>query len=172
MVDTLGVFLPSKTILTFVGVLVGQGVFGLGPVVSTAIAGSLTGVSISYHLGRKLGQPALDKYGKRLRLTPERLRQAEAWFARYGPGFIVVAYFTPGLRHLTPYLAGIARLPFWKTILFSALGAFLWVSAFVYLGSLLAGNWSKITGVLDPYVLAGAVFIALVLYLVRVRTAR
>lgn len=152
--------------------LVGQGFFELGPVVAAAVAGSLTGVSVSYHIARKIGKPALDKYGKRLHITPERLELAEKWFASYGAGFIVIAYFIPGLRHVTPYLAGIARLSFWKTISFSFVGAALWVFAFIYLGHFLAANWSTIVRFIDPYTLAGLVFIALGIYFIRFKITR
>jgi len=143
-IDTLGVFLPSKSILTFIGVLVGRGVFGFTPVVLTAVSGSLTGVSISYFIGKNVGKPVAEKYGRVLRITPEKLLKAEKWFKQYGAAVIVFAYFVPGLRNITPYLAGITRLPYWKVILFSAIGAFLWATVFIYLGRFLGGSWDKL----------------------------
>lgn len=148
--DTMGVFLPSKSILTFIGVLVGRGVFGFTPVVLTAVLGSLTGVSISYLVGKNVGKPVAEKYGRMIGVTPGRLLKAEKWFDKYGSPVIVFAYFIPGLRHVSPYISGITRLPYWKVILFSAIGAFLWVLTFVNLGRLFGGNWDKILNLISP----------------------
>lgn len=151
VIDTMGVLLPSKSILTLIGVLVGKGVFGFTPVLLTAVSGSLTGVTISYYIGKNIGKPAAEKYGRYIRITPEKLLKAEKWFAKYGAVVIVFAYFAPGLRNITPYLSGITRLPYWKVILFSAIGSFLWVVTFVHLGQYLGGNWEQILNMINPY---------------------
>ena len=143
VLDTLGIFLPSKSILTLIGVLVGKGVFNFAPVVAAAVSGSLTGVTVSYHIGKNIGRPAADKYGRLVRLTPEKLLKAEKWFGKCGPVVIIFAYFIPGLRHVTPYLSGIMGLPYWKVILFSAAGAVLWVFTFLWLGRFIEANWIK-----------------------------
>lgn len=165
--DTMGVFLPSKSILTLIGVLVGRGVLGFTPVVITAVSGSLTGVSISYFIGKNIGKPAAEKYGRYIRMTPEKLLKAEKWFAKYGAAVIVFAYFVPGLRHITPYLSGITRLPYWKVMLFSAIGAFLWVNTFVYLGRFLGGNWEQILNIINPSTLFVGILLVIVLYFIK-----
>jgi membrane protein DedA with SNARE-associated domain len=141
IIDALGVLLPSKSILAMIGYLIGKGVFSHVPVVATAVLGSLTGVTVSFTIGRNVLQPATEKYGRRLFITPEKLLRAEKWFNRYGAPFIVIAYFIPGMRHVTPYLCGITRLPYFKVIFFSAIGAFLWVVTFTYIGRLIQENW-------------------------------
>lgn len=167
VVDTMGVFLPSKSILTLIGVLVDKGVFGFTPVVLTAVSGSLTGVSISYLIGKNIGKPAAEKYGRYIRVTPEKLLQAEKWFTRYGAAVIVFAYFVPVLRHITPYLSGITRLPYWKVILFSAVGASLWVITFVSLGRFLGGNLDKILDTIPPSALLVGILSVTVLYFIK-----
>jgi membrane protein DedA with SNARE-associated domain len=141
LVDALGILLPSKSILALIGFMIGEGVFSYPPVVVTAVLGSLTGVTVSFSIGRNICKPAAEKFGRRFFVTPERLIKAEKWFGRFGAPFIIIAYFVPGMRHITPYLCGIARLPYYKVILYSAVGAFLWVVTFTYLGRLIQANW-------------------------------
>jgi membrane protein DedA with SNARE-associated domain len=141
LVDTLGILLPSKSILALIGFMIGEGVFSHSPVVAAAVLGSLTGVTISFSIGRKICQPAAEKYGRRIFITPERLMKAEKWFGRFGSPFIVFAYFVPGMRHVTPYLCGIARLPYCKVMFFSAIGSLLWVVTFTYIGRLIQANF-------------------------------
>lgn len=103
--------------------------------------GGLTGVTVSFSIGRNICKPAAEKYGRRFFITPERLIKAEKWFGRFGAPFIVFAYFVPGMRHVTPYLCGITRLSYYKVILCSAVGAFLWVVTFTYIGRLIQANF-------------------------------
>jgi membrane protein DedA with SNARE-associated domain len=141
LIDTLGILLPSKSILALIGVLIGEGILNYTPVVVTAVLGSLTGVTVSFSIGRNICKPAAEKYGQRIFITPERLRKAEKWFGRFGAPFIVFAYFVPGMRHVTPYLCGISRLSYCKVILYSAVGAFLWVVTFTFIGRLIQANF-------------------------------
>jgi membrane protein DedA with SNARE-associated domain len=40
-----------------------------------------------------------------------------------------------------PYIAGITGLRYYKVILFSAAGAFLWATTFIYLGRFIDHLW-------------------------------
>lgn len=139
-IDTLGVFLPSKTLLTITGILVQKGFLSLLPVYICALGGSLSGFSVSYTIGRRLGNPFLDRYGRFIRLNPSKINRARTWFNRYGPPFIIIAYFIPGLRHVTPYLAGISTISPWKALTYATIGAMLWITIFNYLGQLLGAG--------------------------------
>lgn len=160
IIDTMGVFLPSKTILTICGLLVQKGQLNLLPLFLSTLGGSLTGFCASYVIGQKVGQPVLARYGKYIFLTPDRYKKAVAWFYRFGPAFILAAYFTPGLRHITPYLAGITKMPFKKVIFYAFTGASLWVLTFVSLGRLL-GRYIDLNRILPGQYLPAAALLLL-----------
>ncbi|MFZ5644390.1 MAG: DedA family protein [Bacillota bacterium] len=151
IVDTLGVFLPTKTILTFTGILVQQGFLKFPPLFISAFTGSLTGFCISYTIGLKLGKPFVLKYGKYVKLTPPRFETGEKWFNKYGPAFIIIAYFLPGVRHVTPYLSGITGMTFPRVLLFASLGAALWITTFVSLGRFFGKNLDLILNLINKY---------------------
>lgn len=151
VIDTLGVFMPSKSILTITGLLVQTGQLELMPLFISAFTGSLTGFLISYTIGLKLGKPFILKHGKHIKITGSNIDRAEKWFSRHGPVFIVIAYFTPGLRHITPYICGLSGMPLTKAIIFAGVGSALWITVFVSLGRYLGSYSHLIVGLLNRY---------------------
>jgi membrane protein DedA with SNARE-associated domain len=151
IIDTMGVFLPTKTILTFTGILVQQGFLSFPPLFASAFCGSLTGYCASYFIGLKLGLPFIIRYGRRLCITGPRLAAAEKWFNRYGPFFIIIAYFIPGARHVTPYLSGMSGMALGKAMLFAATGCVLWIITFVSLGRFFGKNLGLFMGLVENY---------------------
>ena len=175
VIDTLGVFLPSKTMLMVSGFLVSQGYIKHIPLFFAALTGSLTGFFAGFLIGVKFGKPFLDKYGKYLHLTPELLVKAEKWFARYGTAAILIAYFIPGLRHIVPYLSGMAQMPARKVMLCAFTGATLWILTFTFIGRFVGNNWSVVKSIIGDYSLViGGVMVVVVLvgFLIRQRVLK
>lgn len=163
-----GLPVPDETLLTFTGYLVYRGNLSLPLAFGTALAGSASGISISYALGRSFGLALLHRYGKYIHLTPERLARAHAWFDRIGHWALTFGYFIPGVRHLTAYAAGMTEVAPHQFALYAYSGAILWVSVFLGLGYFLGERWEAVQKNVDHYLTAAAVAIAvaLVAYLV------
>lgn len=140
----LGLPIPDETILTYTGFLVYGGHMGYVETVAAGFLGSLTGMSVSYFIGRKVGKPFFSRYGKWLYLTPERMEQTERWFQRYGAWTIMIGYYVPGIRHMTSYMAGISRMPFGKYVFFAGFGAFIWATLFITLGYWIGAQWDRV----------------------------
>lgn len=136
-----GVPIPDETLMVFVGSLTTTGTFNYIPAFAICLGGSMTGMLISYTLGRRIGKPLLDRYGKKIRLTPKRIERTERWFQKYGAWSIVFGYFVPGLRHLTCYLAGMSRLKWTTYLLAAGTGAFIWVATFLTIGHVVGNHW-------------------------------
>ena len=97
-------------------------------------AAAVAGDTTSYWLGRRLGRAFILRRGPRFGITPGRLEWAERYFAAHGGKSIVVGRFLSLLRTLVPFLAGAAKMPFRRFLVFDALGALLWVTTFSVLG--------------------------------------
>ncbi len=134
MVGIFGVPVPDETLLFFTGYLVSRGDLGLIPSLAAAGAGTITGGTVNYLVGRTLGARLLARYGHFVRLTPERLARVDRWFTRVGRWSLSLAYFFPGLRHLTPLAAGMAKLRFRVFALFAYGGGLCWSATFVLAG--------------------------------------
>lgn len=141
MFGIVGLPVPDETLLTFAGYLVYKHQLSLPLTLAAAYGGSISGISISYTLGRTFGLRLAQRYGFIVHLTPERLEKVHHWFGRAGRWALTGGYFVPGIRHLTAYVAGASEMNLFLFAIFAYSGAFLWASCFITLGYLLGEQW-------------------------------
>ena len=105
---------PSELIMTFGGALAAGAVPGtslnLAGVIIAGVAGNVVGSYIAWAVGRYGGQPALRRWGRRLRLREHDLDRANRWFARYGPRAVLIGRVLPVVRTFISLPAGIAGM--------------------------------------------------------------
>ncbi|HVJ49259.1 VTT domain-containing protein [Desulfitobacterium sp.] len=154
---------PGETLMTYCGFLVFQGKLNWGISIIVAALGVISGITISYFISRTFGTPFFQKYGSYIHLGPDKLEKTSQWFERYGNGLLVVAYFIPGVRHITGYFSGIAKIPYKKFALNAYIGAFIWTGTFISLGKILGSNWEKFHGSIKKYLIIGGIILAIVL---------
>lgn len=147
----IGLPLPDELLLTYVGFLVFNGDMSYILSLISSFAGAVSGISISYLLGIKLGLPFLNKYGPKLHLSKQNINNTRDLFTKIGPALLLVGYFIPGVRHLTAYVAGINGYSFKKFAFYAYSGAFLWVFSFITLGKNLGKGWKKVHVFLSAY---------------------
>ena len=139
-----GLPVPDETLLTFTGYLVFAGHLSLPFAYLAAFSGSACGITVSYALGRWFGLALIHRYGRYLRIRPEHLDKAHAWFRRAGHWSLTFGYFIPGVRHFTAYAAGMSDLEAPQFCLFAYSGAALWAATFISLGYFLGERWQKV----------------------------
>lgn len=140
MAESAGVPLPGETILIAAGLLAHQSRLDVGDVISFGILGAVVGDQIGYWTGRKGGRPFVLKWGRYVRITPEKLGRAEIFFARHGGKAVFLARFVAGLRVFGALTAGVSRMH-WRTFIFyNVLGGAVWATAAVLAGYLLGGS--------------------------------
>jgi membrane protein DedA with SNARE-associated domain len=166
-----GIFtpIPSELIMPFVGYLAMTGELSFVPVIVVGSLGAAAGSTIAYLLGRKLGRPFLDRYGRYLGFGKDSLSKADAWFAKWGNYGILIGHAVPGIRSIISFPAGITRMDIRKFALFTFLGATIWNTVLVTAGYLLGEYWIRFSESLDGWdiaILAGVVvaFIGYVAY--------
>src|SRR5207248_1276094 len=84
--------------------------FNLLGVILVTIVAAVLGDNLGFWLGHRFARPRLGKGGRFLFLTPETLRMAEGYFARYGVWTVFVARFITGLRVVCALAAGTAGM--------------------------------------------------------------
>ena len=139
-----GLPIPDETLLTLSGYLVFKGQFAFVPAVLAAFSGSIAGISLSYTIGRTGGYRFLHKYGKKFRVTEEKLQKVDEWYERVGKWMLIVGYFVPGVRHLMALTAGSSKMRYPVFAGFAYSGGILWSLTFVTLGYYLGDSWSEI----------------------------
>ena len=158
-----GLPVPDETLLTFTGYLIYRGELSMPLAFAAAAAGSASGMTISYTLGRSFGLALLHRFGKHVHLTPERLARAHAWFERIGHWALTVGYFIPGVRHLTAYAAGMTEVAPHQFALFAYTGTVLWVTAFLSLGYFLGERWKVVELHVERYLVGLSIALAVLL---------
>ncbi|SRR5579864_2505196 len=144
---------PSELVLPLGGYLVSQGRLEFWSVVAVATLGSLIGTMIDYSIGYYLGRPAVQRYGRMVRFSQERLETTEKWFSRRGNTVVLLARFVPLLRTLIAFPAGIVRMEKKRFLIFSAVGIVVWDIALVYLGLVAGQNQAAISSTMQSYFL-------------------
>src|ERR1039457_518484 len=146
-----GLPVPDETLLTFTGFLVFKGNLSLPLAFASALCGSLSGITISYTLGRTYGMKLIQRYGRYIRITEEHVNKAHAWFARVGHWGLTFGYFVPGVRHLSAYAAGMSAVEGPQFALFAYSGGCLWGATFLALGYFLGERWQLVERNIEHY---------------------
>ncbi|MEH7368884.1 DedA family protein [Priestia megaterium] len=129
-----GIPAPEESFLILLGMFIAKHQLNLYESSLFAFLGVITGMLTAYGLGRYAGTPFFDKYGKYVGLTKEKIEAASGSYHKYGIWTILFGLYIPGLRQISPYMAGISRYPFLLYLLLSVVGSLVWVLSFLILG--------------------------------------
>ena len=166
MLEMIAMPFPGEALMTYCGFLVFQGQLNWTISIFVATAGVITGMTVAYTVGSTLGNSFFMKYGKYIHITPAKIIKTSGWFDKYGNKLIPIAYFIPGIRHVTGYFSGIAKTPYSKFALFAYLGALVWTTVFISLGKVLGSNWQKFEGPVKKYLFLGVIILGSILVIV------
>src|SRR5215212_630095 len=164
---TAGIPFPSAAILLASGVLVQQGHLNLTYAILFGVLGAIVGNQIGYWVGLRAERPFLLKWGRYVRLTPERLDRVERLLARHGGKAVFAARFFSVSRLLEALVAGVSRMPWGTFLIYSVLGGAVWATAVVLVGYFFGESWGSAQGWSEraPLVLILLLGVALGFYL-------
>jgi membrane protein DedA with SNARE-associated domain len=134
LLEDFGIPVPGETVLIAGAVFAGSGQLNIVAVGVVGFFAAVVGDNIGYAIGRFGGRVLVERWGKYVFLTPERLDKAEAFFQRHGGKIITIARFVEGLRQANGIIAGITEMHWLRFVAFNALGAALWVGTWVSIG--------------------------------------
>ncbi len=136
--------LPSEIIMPFSGYLVLTGRFNLWMAGFMGALGCVVGSAAAYAAGVYGGRRWILKYGRYLLVSHHDIEIADRWFSRYGEAAIFFSRLLPVVRTFISLPAGIARMPFWRFIIYTFLGSLPWCLGLAYLGLELGNNWPSL----------------------------
>jgi membrane protein DedA with SNARE-associated domain len=141
VLGVVGLPVPDEFLLTVAGALVHRGLLHPASVSVAALGGCLSGITVSYVLGRFIGLPVLLT---RLRLPSHAVTRAQAWFRRFGGWLLTFGYFIPGVRHVSAIAAGSTPLSYPTFARFAYPGGAIWCSVFLGLGYVAGDRWREV----------------------------
>jgi len=159
---------PGNTTITYTGFLSYTGVLSWFWAMAAAIIGSIIGITVTYWIGYRIGNPLIERYGKWLFLKPQHLEKTKQYYDRYGNRVLLFSYFIPGLRQFVGYFVGIIRIPFATFALYAYTGAILWVLVFFSIGFFFGDQWPLIQVLVERFLayIITALCVLIVLYVV------
>jgi membrane protein DedA with SNARE-associated domain len=163
--ENIGLPLPGETMLIAASLYAATGRLNIVLVGIVAVVASSAGSATGYAIGVYGGRPLAERYGKYVFLTPERLDKTEAFFTRRGWAVVLLGRFVEGVRQAAGVIAGISDMKFPQFLLFTLIGACLWVATWSTLGEV-AGDHITAISKYATYVAIG-VAVLVVLFVVR-----
>lgn len=171
-----GLPINEDILLMVAAALTLRGVMDPVPLVAVAWCGVLCADALIFHWGHRFGARLLEHRWAAHVLPPARLLAVQATMRRWGPGYLFLVRFMPGMRTALLFAAGSLKMPYRHLLLFDGAAGLIELPLLVFAVRLVGGRWQDILAgvqrwqsVLWPAVAALAVVAALVVWLRRRR---
>src|SRR5579884_3716509 len=162
LVEGAGVPVPGETALVTAAALAGRGTLSIVGVVIAGCVGTIVGGHGGYWIGARGGRPVVERHGKWIRLTPERLEKTHSFFLQHGSKTVVLGRFVAFVRSFVGIFAGLSEMPLGLFAAYNALGGSVWVIAFSVLGYAFGRNLPRLVHYIGRVSLLLAVLIAVI----------
>jgi len=162
LIESSGIPFPGETLLLAAAAWAAARHHSIVLVILFGFLGATAGADLGYFLGYRGGRPFVERFGRIFRIRPEQIARAELFFARHGDKTIIAARFVLGLRTWASMLAGMARMPFWRFQVFSAIGGLAWATIVGVAGYVLGSNLALLETIIRDVGVGGLIFVAVI----------
>jgi membrane protein DedA with SNARE-associated domain len=159
--EELGVPLPAPgdVAIAYGGYLTTTGAIPYPLAYLAVVSGAVLGSACNLTISRRYGRPFIQRFGKYVGVTEEKLHRAESIFKRWGPWAIIIGRHIPGMRIVLSALSGILDVPYRVFIPCVFVSALIWAAIFLELGRLMGPRIREAFRIfpaqLIPWVLVG-----------------
>lgn len=131
MLESTVIPVPSELVVSPAAYHAAAGNLDVFLVILFSTLGADLGATINYVAGYYLGRPIIyrfanSKWSKMCLLNQQKVEQSERYFDNHGMVATITGRLIPGIRHLISIPAGLAKMHYWKFLLYTTLGAGLW----------------------------------------------
>jgi membrane protein DedA with SNARE-associated domain len=119
---------------------------GFPAYVAMALSGTLgylVGSLLGWAIGLYGGRPYLERHGRWLHLSHDRLERAERWFDRFGNAAVFLGRVTPVVRSFISVPAGVFRSRLGPYTVLTLIGSAIWCFALAGVGWALGSQWER-----------------------------
>ena len=134
-------------------------------IIFSGIFGSILGALVNYYIAYRYGRALLIKYGKYFFINESKFKKIESFFVNHGEISTFVGRLLPGVRQYISFPAGLAKMNIVKFIIYTALGAGIWVVILAYVGYFIGNNLELIRAQLKTITLLIIPFLILIIVL-------
>lgn len=129
----IGFFLPGDTLLITAGLIAQRGKLEIWWLIPLLIAAAVVGDFVGYQIGKQAGPHLFKREDSRL-FKRRHLERAEEFYEKHGGKTIVIARFLALIRTFAPTVAGAAKMPYHRFVIYNVLGAIGWVMSMLWVG--------------------------------------
>jgi membrane protein DedA with SNARE-associated domain/membrane-associated phospholipid phosphatase len=140
-----GLVAPGEFTVLLGGVIAGQGTINIFVLIAIVWACTLSGDTVSFFLGRRLGRRFLERHGPKVRITPERLAQVDEHFKRRGGATVLIGRFIGFVRPVAPFVAGASGMRYRRFLPYSVLGTGIWGPGLCVVGYVFYRSFDQVT---------------------------
>ena len=133
---------PSEAIMLFAGFNVAEGEMTLFGIVVAGVLGNIVGSWAAWAAGY-YGRIELLEQNRLIHINRKHLEWADRWFQRHGDITVLVTRCLPIIRTFISLPAGVAKMPFWRFTVFTAIGCVPWVLMLGYIGQEVGSRWEE-----------------------------
>jgi membrane-associated protein len=161
-------FLPGDTLLVAMGLFIagdkisivpGSTLLNLAVALVALTAAAFAGNVVGYEIGRKIGPPLYEHDGRILKR--EYFTKTEAFFEKHGRKALVIGRFVPFVRTYITVVAGATRMDRGKFLMWSFVGAVIWVVSITALGYFVGQSVPWLADNID-YVILGLLALSII----------
>ena len=130
---------PSELVVSPAAYHAANGDLNIFLIILCATLGADLGATINYVVALYVGRPVIYRFansrlGHMCLLNQEKVEKSERYFDDHGVVATLTGRLIPGIRHLISIPAGLARMKYWKFLLYTTIGAGAWHSILAALG--------------------------------------
>ena len=139
-----GVFppIPADVVVALGSFLAARRGANLELTAASIVVGSVGGAMVVYAAARRFGAGWLHARLKKAGIDNLE-RRLEAMYSHYGMTALFVSRFLPGLRAITPPMAGATRVPPVRTALVFLLASSIWYGAIAWIAFRVGDDWDQ-----------------------------
>jgi undecaprenyl-diphosphatase len=167
-----GVIVPGETLVILGGFYARRGELELALLMAIVCTGAIVGDNIGFLIGRRFGRGFLERHGRKVFVTPERLERAERYYESHGGKTVFLGRFIPVVRSVGFIVAGTARMEWKRFLAYDIAGAVLWGVGHTTLGYLIGESYERWKGYLTAVGLVILVVLVALIGLGKVLAAR
>lgn len=166
----MGFFLPGDSLLVTAGVFAASGSIELRWLLAPVMACAIVGDQIGYWIGRGAGA-TLYRRQDSFFFRRRHLEKAHEFYEKYGGKTVIMARFVPIIRTFCPPVAGAAKMPYARYLIYDVFGGVLWVGSMILGGYFLGKSVPNINQKIH-YVIAIVIVLSLLPALIGALRAR
>ncbi|WP_242315110.1 DedA family protein [Bacillus cereus group sp. BfR-BA-01355] len=161
-----GMPIPDEVIVMTGGMVSSLNILHTVPTFILTYLGVVSGLSLGYILGYRIGAPILDRLAKKKKIG-SYIQKSTELIHQHGSYALIISYFLPVVRHVVPYLVGINRMNFLRYAMFSYTTGFIWTLGYFTIGYYFGQNIQYIGAIVYKYglytlVISGIILLFLV----------